>query len=88
MADMDDITAELITVRDWLRWGASRFGEAGLVFGHPWPYGVDVGLSHRVGRASPDVGIEGAALEQVAHQMPRALGAANIQRAGAAQNPA
>jgi ribosomal protein L3 glutamine methyltransferase len=26
--------ATLATVRDWVRWGASRFREAGLVFGH------------------------------------------------------
>lgn len=26
--------AALVTVRDWVRWGASRFREAGLVFGH------------------------------------------------------
>src|SRR5262244_1331489 len=25
---------ELLTVRDWLRWAVSRFGEAGLAFGH------------------------------------------------------
>ena len=25
---------DLLTVRDWLRWGTSRFGEAGLAFGH------------------------------------------------------
>lgn len=27
-------TAELSRVRDWVRWGASRFSEAGLSFGH------------------------------------------------------
>lgn len=31
---MDSLLADLITVRDWLRWGTSRFNEAGLVFGH------------------------------------------------------
>jgi ribosomal protein L3 glutamine methyltransferase len=25
---------ELVTLRDWLRWAVSRFGEAGLAFGH------------------------------------------------------
>ncbi len=25
---------ELVTLRDWLRWAVTRFGEAGLVFGH------------------------------------------------------
>jgi ribosomal protein L3 glutamine methyltransferase len=27
-------TDELLTLRDWLRWAVSRFGEAGLFFGH------------------------------------------------------
>ena len=28
------MTHELETLRDWLRWAVSRFGEAKLVFGH------------------------------------------------------
>lgn len=30
----DDICAELISVRDYIRWGASQFNAAGLFFGH------------------------------------------------------
>jgi ribosomal protein L3 glutamine methyltransferase len=29
-----DAIAELVTIRDWLRWGVSRFNEARLVYGH------------------------------------------------------
>ena len=31
---MQDLLDELITLRDWLRWGVSHFNEAGLFFGH------------------------------------------------------
>lgn len=31
---MREITDELVTLRDWLRWAVSRFNEAGLFFGH------------------------------------------------------
>lgn len=31
---MESLLDELITIRDWLRWGASRFNEARLFFGH------------------------------------------------------
>jgi ribosomal protein L3 glutamine methyltransferase len=31
---MNTVTADLETLRDWLRWAVSRFGEAELAFGH------------------------------------------------------
>jgi len=31
---MSELLDDLITIRDWLRWGASRFNEAQLFFGH------------------------------------------------------
>lgn len=32
--DANDALCELVSVRDWLRYGTSRFGASGLVFGH------------------------------------------------------
>ncbi len=54
---------------------------AGFVFGDLRPHRIDVGLPHRIGRACADVGVEGAALEQMAHQLFRALRSANVERA-------
>lgn len=34
MHDLDSVAEELVTLGDCIRWGASRFGEAGLAFGH------------------------------------------------------
>ena len=34
MAMREELELELVTVRDWLRYAVSRFGAAGLVYGH------------------------------------------------------
>jgi ribosomal protein L3 glutamine methyltransferase len=34
MAMLEELELELVTVRDWLRYAVSRFGAAGLVYGH------------------------------------------------------
>ncbi|MAA74133.1 MAG: 50S ribosomal protein L3 N(5)-glutamine methyltransferase [Salinisphaeraceae bacterium] len=34
MYDTDDLTGQLHSLRDYIRWGASRFARAGLAFGH------------------------------------------------------
>jgi ribosomal protein L3 glutamine methyltransferase len=34
MAEAEELEQTLLTVRDWLRYGVSRFSEAGLVYGH------------------------------------------------------
>ena len=41
MTDYDDVSSHLRTIRDLIRWGASRMNEAGLHFGHGTDNAID-----------------------------------------------
>ena len=41
MTDHDDVSSHLRTIRDLIRWGASRMNEAGLHFGHGTDNAID-----------------------------------------------
>ncbi len=41
MSDHDDVPSHLYTIRDLIRWGASRMNEAGLHFGHGTDNAID-----------------------------------------------
>lgn len=45
MGHMTQLPAELATIRDFVRWGASRFNEAGLFFGHGTDNALDEALA-------------------------------------------
>ncbi|MCC9002305.1 MAG: 50S ribosomal protein L3 N(5)-glutamine methyltransferase, partial [Candidatus Competibacter sp.] len=41
MTDHDNVFSHLHTIRDLIRWGASRMNEAGLHFGHGTDNAID-----------------------------------------------
>lgn len=75
-------TENLVTLRDWVRWGASRFAEAGLCFGHGTDSPLDealalvlhtLHLTHDVPSEFLDARLTAAEAEQVTRLIRRRI---------------
>lgn len=88
MSDYEQALSALHTVRDWVRWGASRFNEAGLHYGHGTDNALDEALALTLAALHLDHSIPEAYLDGRLTERERAAVLALLRRRAEDRIPA